>query len=133
VAYLQEIQGSDPRGFAALYQGRPAPREGAFFQACDLVPYTRMDDMPAVSKLRFYAASDHAVAIEQKADKSCLLVVGVDEQDHIWIMPDLVWMRLDTAAAVESMVALMKSTNRSSGGVRLGRLRKALVRSYGDA
>jgi predicted phage terminase large subunit-like protein len=108
VAYLQEIQGSDPRGFAALYQGRPAPREGAFFQACDLVPYTRMDDMPAVSKMRFYAASDHAVAIDQKADKSCLLVVGVDEQDHIWIMPDLVWMRLDTAAAVESMVALMK-------------------------
>ena len=106
--YLQEIRNSDPRGFAALYQGRPAPREGAFFRNVDLVPYTRMDEMPAHHKMRFYAASDHAVSIDQKADKSCLMVVGIDEQDHIWIMPDVVWMRLDAHAAVEGMVALMK-------------------------
>ena len=106
--YLEEIRNSDPRGFAALYQGRPAPREGAFFRAIDLVPYNRMDDMPAFHKMRFYAASDHAVSVEKNADKSCLMVVGVDERDHIWIMPDIVWMRLDSQAAVEGMIALMK-------------------------
>jgi predicted phage terminase large subunit-like protein len=106
--YLEEIRNTDPRGFAALYQGRPAPREGAFFRAVDLVPYNRMDEMPAFHKMRFYASSDHAVSVEQKADKSCLMVVGLDEQDHIWIMPDLVWMRLDSQAAVESMIVLMK-------------------------
>jgi predicted phage terminase large subunit-like protein len=106
--YLQEIRNTDPRGFAALYQGRPAPREGAFFRNVDLVPYHRMDQMPQNYKMRFYAASDHAVSIDQKADKSCLMVVGVDDQDDIWIMPDLVWMRLDTQQAVESMVVLMK-------------------------
>src|SRR4051812_17058992 len=107
-AYLDEIRATDPRGFQALYQGRPAPREGAFFRAVDLVPYNRMDDMPHESKLRFYAASDHAVSLDQKADKSCLMVVGIDEHDHIWIMPDTVWARLDAAQAVEGMVALMK-------------------------
>ena len=106
--YLEEIRNTDPRGFAALYQGRPAPREGAFFRAVDLVPYNRMDEMPAFHKMRFYASSDHAVSVEQKADKTCLMVVGVDEQDHIWIMPDLVWMRLDSEKAVESMIFLMK-------------------------
>jgi predicted phage terminase large subunit-like protein len=107
-AYLEEIRNTDPRGFAALYQGRPAPREGAFYRAADLVPYNRMDEMPSHHKMRFYAASDHAVSIEQKADKTCLMVVGIDEQDHIWIMPDVVWARLDSQQAVESMVALMK-------------------------
>jgi predicted phage terminase large subunit-like protein len=106
--YLEEIRNSDPRGFGALYQGRPSPKEGAFFRNVDLVPYNRMDEMPAHHKMRFYAASDHAVSIEKNADKSCLMVVGVDEQDHIWIMPDVVWMRLDSQKAVESMIDLMK-------------------------
>ena len=30
--YLEEIRATDPRGFAALYQGRPGPQDGAFFQ-----------------------------------------------------------------------------------------------------
>lgn len=106
--HLEQLRSSDPRGFAALYQGRPAPREGAFFRNVDLVPYSRMDEMPAEHKLRFYGASDHAVSVEQKADKTCLMVVGVDEKDHIWIMPDCVWMRLDAQQTVESMIVLMK-------------------------
>ena len=106
--YLHDIRATDPRGFAALYQGRPSPREGAFFRHEDIVPYHRMDQMPAESKMRFYAASDHAVSTERVADKTCLMVVGVDEKDHIWIMPDVVWMRLDAHAAVEGMLVLMK-------------------------
>ena len=106
--YLEEIRNSDPRGFEALYQGRPAPKAGAFFRSCDLIPYARMQDMPAWEKLRFYGASDHAVSVAQKADKSCLMVVAVDDQDHIWIMPDTLWARLDAQQAIEARVALMK-------------------------
>ena len=36
------------------------------------------------------------------------MVVGVDEKDHIWVMPDLVWGKLDTHQTVEGMIALMK-------------------------
>jgi predicted phage terminase large subunit-like protein len=125
-AYLEEIRNADPRGFAALYQGRPAPREGAFYKAIDLVPYGRMDDMPAHHKMRFYAASDHAVSIDRKADKSCLMIVGVDEQDHIWIMPDVVWARLDSAQAVESMVALMRKYKPMFWWAEKGAIEKSL-------
>jgi len=106
--YLNEIRASDPRGFMALYQGQPAPREGAFFKADHLVPYTSMKDLPAEGSMRFYAASDHAVTLDQKGDKTCLMAVGVDQNDHIWIMPDLVWMRMDTRAAVESMCLMIE-------------------------
>jgi len=106
--YLEEIRITDARGFAALYQGRPAPKEGAFFRAADLVTYNAMSQMPHKDSMRFYAACDLAVSTDQKADKSCLMVVGVDESDHLWVMPDLLWMRMDSRAAVEGMVALMQ-------------------------
>jgi predicted phage terminase large subunit-like protein len=124
--YLEEIRTSDPRGFAALYQGRPAPREGAFFKAADLVPYSRMDEMPSFNKMRFYGASDHAVATTQASDKTCLMVVGVDERDHIWIMPDLVWGRYDSAQAVESMVALMKKYKPAFWWAERGAIEKSI-------
>ena len=105
--YLREIEQSDPRGFMALYQCRPSPKEGAFFRLGDIVGYSSMKDMPPASELRFYAASDHAVTLAKNADKTCLMVVGVDTNDHVWVMPDVVWMRLDSAGAVEGMIVLM--------------------------
>lgn len=124
--YLEQIRISDPRGFAALYQGHPAPREGAFFRASDLLTYNSMRELPPVETMRFYAASDHAVALEQKADKTCLMVVGVDERDHLWIMPDVVWMRLDTAAAVEGMVALMEKYKPAFWWSESGQINKSI-------
>lgn len=106
--YLNEIKLSDPRGFMALYQCRPSPREGAFFRAADLVPYASMKDLPSHDEMRFYAASDHAVTLEKHGDKTCLMVVGVDMADHLWIMPDVVWMRIDARAAVEGMLVLIE-------------------------
>lgn len=106
--YLEEIRASDPRGFMALYQGRPSPKEGAFFQHKDLVGYNSMRDLPAHEEMRFYAASDHAVTLEKQGDKTCLMVVGVDKADHVWVMPDVVWMRLDSHAAVEGMCMLIE-------------------------
>jgi predicted phage terminase large subunit-like protein len=106
--YLEEIRATDPRGFAALYQGRPGPKDGAFFKSEDIVTYNKMDDMPAFHTLRFYGASDHAVSIARSADKTCLMIVAVDEKDNIWVMPDIVWKRMDSHDAVENMLALMK-------------------------
>jgi predicted phage terminase large subunit-like protein len=105
--YLNDIRTSDARGFASLYQGRPAPREGAFFKAADLVPYTAMSQLPPSSLMRFYGACDLAVSTDQSADKSVLMVVGVDEMDHLWIMPDLVWARLDSNQAIEGIITLI--------------------------
>jgi predicted phage terminase large subunit-like protein len=106
--YLNEIKLSDPRGFMALYQCRPSPREGAFFRAEDMITYNSMRDLPAHEEMRFYGASDHAVTQERQGDKTCLMVVGVDKADHLWIMPDVIWHRLDSNVAVESMLILIE-------------------------
>jgi predicted phage terminase large subunit-like protein len=59
--------------------------------------------------LRVYAASDHAVSLKQNADKTCLLMVGVDEEDRIWVLPDLVWRQMTTEQTVEAMIRLMRA------------------------
>jgi predicted phage terminase large subunit-like protein len=59
--------------------------------------------------LRCYAASDHAVALKQGSDKTCLMVVGIDKDDLIWVLPDLVWRQMNAEQTVESMLRMMKA------------------------
>ena len=105
--YLDSLRETDIRGFQALYQGRPTPEEGSFFKAVSLRTYAKMRDMPAKERLRYYGASDHAVSLEQGRDKTCLMVIGVDDHDEIWVQPDLFWQQADTATVVETMVQMM--------------------------
>ena len=104
--YLQALQRRDVRGFSALYQGRPSPAGGTFFSVDWLHTY-RPNDLP--STLRCYAASDHAVALKQGSDKTCLMVVGIDKDDLIWVLPDLVWRQMNAEQTVESMLRMMKA------------------------
>jgi predicted phage terminase large subunit-like protein len=104
--FLLGLQRRDNRGFSALYQGRPSPAGGAFFSAKWIQTY-RPAELPA--NLRVYAASDHAVSLKQDSDKTCLLVVGVDEDNTIWVLPDLVWRMLTAEQAVESMIRMMRA------------------------
>jgi predicted phage terminase large subunit-like protein len=104
--FLQGLQRRDARGFSALYQGKPSPAGGTFFSSTWLHTY-KPQDLP--KNLRVYAASDHAVSLKQNADKTCLLMVGVDEQDQIWILPDLVWRQMTTEQTVEAMIRLMRA------------------------
>jgi len=124
--YLEEIRASDPRGFMALYQGRPAPKEGAFFKLADLVAYHSMRDLPPSEEMRFYSASDHAVTLDQKGDKTCLITVGVDKSDHLWIMPDVIWTRLDSNQAVEAMCLMMEKYRPAFWWAENGQIQKSI-------
>jgi len=106
--YLDSIRQTDVRGFQALYQGRPTPEDGSFFKAVHMRTYPRMDRIPPKDRLRFYCASDHAVSLEQGRDKTCLMAVGIDEHDQMWVMPDLFWKQADTATVVEYMILMME-------------------------
>jgi predicted phage terminase large subunit-like protein len=105
--YLDTMRETDIRGFQALYQGRPTPDEGSFFKAVSLRTYARMKDTPDKSRLRYYGASDHAVSLEQGRDKTCLMIIGVDERNDIWVQPEIFWRQADTAMVIENMVAMM--------------------------
>lgn len=106
VTYLEDMRSADPRGFQALYQGSPTPEKGNFFPAEGIRTYNR-GERPPNDKLRFYAASDHAVSTRQDRDKTCLMVIGIDEDQNIWVMEDLVWAHLPTDVVVEKMIDLM--------------------------
>jgi len=107
VSFLHEMREADSRGFQALYQGSPTPEKGNFFDGDRLRVYSRPTDRPPNDQLRFYIASDHAVSVKQDRDKSCLIPVGVDEHDNIWVMDDMVWGRFPTDVIVEKMIDLM--------------------------
>jgi predicted phage terminase large subunit-like protein len=102
---LKAMRRLNPRGFNANYQGRPTPVEGVFFQRAWLRGY-KLDDLP--KNLRIYAASDHAVGQKQENDKTCLMCVGVDDKDNIWVLPDLFWERSGTEVLVERMIDMME-------------------------
>ena len=106
--FLQDQHRSDVRGFSALYQGRPTPAEGAFFKADHIRVYRKMSDLPHADSMRFYGASDFAVATKQENDKSCHIVVGVDENDNLWVMPDIVWSRMPSDMSIDAVIHLME-------------------------
>ncbi|HEV2155414.1 phage terminase large subunit [Bradyrhizobium sp.] len=93
-------QRRDPLGFAALTQQRPTVADGVLFRRETIQYY---DELP--EQLRFYAASDHAVGTGQRNDPSCLLKVGVDRQDNIYVV-ECDWRRMPTNVAVEAMLVM---------------------------
>lgn len=99
---LAEAKHSDPYTFNSLYMGSPAPDDGDYFRKDHLVEYDR-EELP--TNLRKYGASDHAVSAKQRRDFTVIGCIGVDEIDDIWVLPDLVWERMETDRTVEELIA----------------------------
>jgi predicted phage terminase large subunit-like protein len=100
--YHRGNQRRDPLGFAALVQQTPTVADGVLFRR-ETIQFVRPQALP--ENLRFYCASDHAVGTKQRNDPSCLLKVGVDPQNNIYIFTP-VWKRMPTDEAVEAMLTM---------------------------
>jgi len=94
----------NPRAFQALYQQRPTAQEGSYFKKAWLQYY---DNPPKKSEMRIYAASDHAVGVSERNDKTCMIVAGVATNGDIYLL-DCVWGRFDAQQQVEHMIDLMR-------------------------
>ena len=105
LTFLAEAKHNDPVGFSSLRMGKPTPDDGSYFRAEDIVEYD-MSELP--KQLRKYGARDHAVSKAQGRDYTVLGCVGVDENDDLWVLPDLVWDRLETDRTVEEMLVQFK-------------------------
>lgn len=105
LSLFAEAKEADPRGFSALQMGKPTPEDGDQFKAEWMVEYDR-EDLP--KDLVYYGASDHATSTKQSADYTVLGCVGVDSRDHIWVLPDLVWKRLNTLQTVDEIIMKMQ-------------------------
>ena len=79
---LERIRNSiGPREFSALYQQKPQPDEGTFFQKDWFKPYTEKP-----TALHYYMTSDHAPGDSAGNDWSVVRVWGVDANQHVWLV-----------------------------------------------
>lgn len=101
-------QRRDPLGFAALTQQRPSVADGVLFRR-ENVRYYDKKDLP--EDLRYYAASDHAVATGQRNDPSCFLKAGFSH-DGILYLTECFWQKVRTDVAVEAMLTMAGGKNR---------------------
>lgn len=103
---MAEAKRMDPYTFNSLYMGSPAPDDGDYFRKDQLVEYD-VRDLP--TNLRKYGASDHAVSAKTRRDYTVIGCVGIDEVDDIWVLPDLVWERMETDKTVEELLIKFKT------------------------
>ena len=123
VDFLKAQQRLDARGFQALYQGRPSPEEGNFFELDSLKEYDP-DELP--DNLQLYVASDHAVSTRQDRDKTAIIPVGVDEDGDIWVLNDVFWEAADSNRVVEAMLRLMQNRKPLFWWAERGHITKAI-------
>jgi hypothetical protein len=116
------------RTWSALYQQRPAPEQGDYFQADWLRPY---DSLPPRETLRVYGASDYAVTADG-GDYTVHIVVGVDPEWRIYVL-DL-W-RAQTSAEkwVETFCDLVRQWKPIGWAEEQGQIRAGGLFSSGCA
>lgn len=106
LVFLAEAKQMNARVFDALNMGRPAPEDGSYFRKEDLVE--EHDPLTLPKNLRKYGASDHAVSEKQKADSTVAGCVGIDEEGDIWVLPDIVWEKMETDQTVDEIIEQMR-------------------------
>lgn len=122
--HLATAREMDPYGFNALYMGRPTPPEGAFYKVNDIYEYNNPNDFP--KNARMYLTADLAVSPEMWADKSCIGAWGLDENDVLWLHPDMFWERKSSDESVAEIIERGKQYNIMEAFFEKGQLDKAI-------
>lgn len=102
LAYLAQWRQGDARTFDALAMGKPSPDDGVYFLAQNIIEY-EISELPR--RLRKFGASDHATSEKQRRDDTVLGCVGIDDDNTVWILPDVVMRRMETDKTVEEIVS----------------------------
>lgn len=94
---------ANARTWSALYQQRPAPDAGSYFQSAWFHRYTP-DELPR--DLRKYGTSDYAVT-EDGGDWTVHRVWGVDSKSHLWLLPGGYRAQAASDGWIEGLLDLM--------------------------
>lgn len=105
--FKPEMFSKDARVANALYQCSPVAECGNFFDRDSIRPYQR-DELPPERELSIFVASDHALGTKEHNDFTCMVPCGVDADGTIWVLPDIVWSKMDTKVAVDRMFEMIK-------------------------
>ena len=89
--------------FSAMVMSDPVPPDGDIFQKDNIRYYRTLPE-----NVRCYAASDHAVTVNRRSDKTCIGLAMVAPNGGIYIHRDLVWRKIDTQRQVEEILRIWK-------------------------
>src|SRR6056300_116138 len=121
---LERIQKAvGPRDWSALYQQNPVADDGDYFTR-DMIQYYDHDDID-LDRMRFYAAWDLAIGKRDRNDYSVGMVVGVDEQDNLFVV-DVDRGRYDGFELVERILDMYELWRPSIIGIEKGHIEMAL-------
>lgn len=96
------------RDWNALYQQRPTPPEGAFFKQEMIFTYGE-DEMPR--NFRPYITGDLALGTKKTNDETCVCKWMLDENDTLFLHPDIFWDRKSADDSVERIIDMMVTFN----------------------
>ena len=109
------------RTWSALYQQKPAPETGTYFEADWLKPY---DSMPDREVMNIYGASDYAVSAEGN-DYTVHVVIGLDPRNRLYLL-DL-WRGQTTSDVwIESLCDLIEKWKPVGWAEETGQIRAGI-------
>lgn len=118
--FEQEKRTQGPRNWAALFQQRPAPEEGDFFNREWFRYY---DTLP--KDLAYYGASDYGVSSQDDGDPTVHGICGMDSDDNMYIVD---WYRewVDSERWITEFTQLVKIWEPLMWGEEKGQILKSL-------
>jgi len=108
-----------PREWTSLYQQRPAPEEGAYFQRGWFKYYDKLPE-----RLRYYGASDYAVTADG-GDYTVHVVAGVSESEDLYIV-DMWREQTDALEWVDALMGMFRQYKPQIWGEEGGVILKSL-------
>lgn len=111
----------NPRTWSALYQQRPAPDTGAFFEKDWFKPYTLI---PHRETMSVYGASDYAVS-QDKGDFTVHVVVGIDDSHRMYLL-DLWRKQAKADQTIEAFCNLVEKWRPMGWAEETGQIKAAL-------
>tara|TARA_E500000331_G_scaffold317136_1_gene328308 strand:+ start:54 stop:1697 length:1644 start_codon:yes stop_codon:yes gene_type:complete len=112
-----------PRDWSALYQQNPVADDGDYFNR-NMIKYFEREDID-LDRMKFYAAWDLAIGKNDRNDYSVGMVVGIDEQDRMYVV-DVIRGRFDGFELVEQILDLYEVWKPSIIGIEKGHIEMAL-------
>ena len=125
IQLLRTAKALDPVGYSALYMGRPTPPEGSFYKEWMFRGYLSPREFPRHG--RMYMTGDLAVSADNnKADKTCFGIWSLDENDELWLHPDLYWDRKASDESVDKIIEMGQTHKIMEAFMEKGALDRAI-------
>jgi len=96
-----------PRAWSALFQQNPVPDDGSFLSIADVERAIKpVAKFPHTNDLTIYLPVDFAIGQKQANDYTVMWPFGMDADDNMWFLPDIVREKITGNAIIDKLLVL---------------------------